>query len=165
MIFDRSPFQGRTLHDADIRVNIYGAIPNRLGAPPDDNIGLQYGPAALNSGAISVDEFPRVNEKVGGTDMDGKVVAERTHGGSDRAEEHLPERPQGFIQRGAWQRPILMSRMYTDHRGDFTIASATSWCARGCSGPTPLGQFGDLDWDACRCDRRRLDTMNAWLMR
>ena len=41
---------------------------------PTDNIGLQYGLAALDAGKISVDEFLEVNEKVGGTDIDGKVA-------------------------------------------------------------------------------------------
>ena len=65
----------------DIRVNIYGRDPKTGWARrPTDNVGLQYGLAALNSGAITVDEFLEVNEKVGGTDIDGKVVAERTEG-------------------------------------------------------------------------------------
>ena len=65
----------------DIRVNIYGRDPRTGWARrPTDNIGLQYGLAALNNGAITVDEFLEVNEKVGGTNIDGQIVAERTEG-------------------------------------------------------------------------------------
>ena len=89
----------------DIRVNIYGRDPKTGWARrPTDNIGLQYGLAALNSGAITVDEFLEVNEKVGGTDIDGKVVAERTEGDPIALKGDVRERPQGVLQRGARQR-------------------------------------------------------------
>ena len=39
---------------------------------------MQYGFKALNSGAISVDEFLQLNEKIGGLDVDGKYIAARS---------------------------------------------------------------------------------------
>ena len=65
----------------DIRGNIYGRDPKTGWARrPTDNVGIQYGLAALNSGAIGVDEFLEVNEKIGGTDIEGKVMPERAVG-------------------------------------------------------------------------------------
>jgi Tannase-like family of unknown function (DUF6351) len=45
-----------------------------------DNVGLQYGLNALNRGAITVDEFLDLNEKVGGLDVDGNFVPNRSVG-------------------------------------------------------------------------------------
>ena len=65
----------------EMRVNIYGRDPKTgFARRPIDNIGVQYGLAALNDKAISVDEFLTLNEKVGGNDIDGGFVAKRTVG-------------------------------------------------------------------------------------
>jgi hypothetical protein len=64
---------------AELRANIYGRD-SRTGFAlgTEDNVGVQYGLAALNSGAISVKEFLDLNEQVGGFDRDGNLVAQRT---------------------------------------------------------------------------------------
>ena len=45
---------------------------------PIDNVGVQYGLAALNAGAISVDMFLDLNQRIGGYDVDGNYVSART---------------------------------------------------------------------------------------
>lgn len=45
---------------------------------PWDNTGVQYGLAALLDRRISVEQFVDLNAKVGGVDLDGALVAERT---------------------------------------------------------------------------------------
>lgn len=45
-----------------------------------DNVGVQYGLAALNSGAITTTEFLDLNEKIGGMDTEGRLTATRTSG-------------------------------------------------------------------------------------
>jgi hypothetical protein len=45
---------------------------------PIDNLGVQYGLAALNSGAITVDMFLDLNKNIGGYDSDGNYVSART---------------------------------------------------------------------------------------
>jgi hypothetical protein len=45
-----------------------------------DNVGVQYGLNALNEGEITVDEFLDLNENVGGFDVDGNFVPERSVG-------------------------------------------------------------------------------------
>ena len=65
----------------EMRVNIYGRDPKTgFARKPQDNVGLQYGLAALNDGAISVDEFLDLNEKIGGNDIDGNFIAQRAVG-------------------------------------------------------------------------------------
>ena len=47
-----------------------------------DNVGVQYGLSALNSGAISLTQFLDLNENIGGFDTDANPVKSRTVGDS-----------------------------------------------------------------------------------
>lgn len=68
------------------RCDIFSAYVNVFGDDPAtgfarraiDNVGVQYGLAALNTGAITAAQFIDLNAKVGGLDVDGKVVAARS---------------------------------------------------------------------------------------
>lgn len=103
----------------DIRVNIYGRDPKTGWARrPTDNVGLQYGLAALNRGAITVDEFLDVNEKAGGTDINGALVPERTEGDPLAIKAIYESGLQASYNAALANVPILMSRSYTDNRGD-----------------------------------------------
>ena len=63
----------------DHTVNVYGRDPaTGFARRPLDNVGIQYGLKALNDGAISVEQFLDLNEKVGGFDKDATIVAQRT---------------------------------------------------------------------------------------
>ena len=70
------------------RGSFWDGIINSFGKDPKtgfarsgyDNIGVQYGLNALNQGDISVNEFLDLNEKIGGLDVDGNNVAERSKG-------------------------------------------------------------------------------------
>ncbi|WP_425503499.1 DUF6351 family protein [Jiangella mangrovi] len=65
----------------DHAVNVYGRDPaTGFARRPLDNVGVQYGLAALSSGAISADQFLDLNEHVGGFDDDANLVPERTTG-------------------------------------------------------------------------------------
>jgi len=65
----------------DAAKNIYGTNPETGAAlRPYDNTGVQYGLAALNSGAITVGQFLDLNERVGGFDQDANYVPARTVG-------------------------------------------------------------------------------------
>ena len=103
----------------DIRANVYGRDPaTGFARRPTDNVGLQYGLAALNGNAISVDEFLDVNEKIGGTDLDGKVVPERTVGDPIALKGVYESGMQASYNAALANVPILLSRAYTDSRGD-----------------------------------------------
>jgi hypothetical protein len=103
----------------EMRANIYGRDPaTGFARKTQDNVGLQYGLSGLNSGAISVDEFLDMNEKVGGNDIDGNYVAARAVG-DPLAIRALYE--SGLMNSGGGglaNVPILHSRPYTDAIGD-----------------------------------------------
>ena len=62
----------------DHAVNVYGKDPRTgFARRPLDNVGVQYGLAALNAGTISKAQFLDLNEHVGGYDSDGKRVPQR----------------------------------------------------------------------------------------
>ena len=157
----------------DMRVNIYGRNPaTGFARKPQDNVGLQYGLAALNSGAISVDEFLELNEKIGGNDIDGHFTAQRLVG-DPLAIRAVYE--SGLLDSGGGglaNVPILHSRPYTDAVGDihdrhrdFAIRARLEkangradnqviWVGP----PRERNQTGGLDLAAIS-----IDTMNKWL--
>jgi hypothetical protein len=68
-----------------VRCTLRGYHVNELGTRPDgntyqvfDNVGVQYGLKALQSGSISPEQFVDLNEKVGGLDADGNFQTQRT---------------------------------------------------------------------------------------
>jgi hypothetical protein len=62
----------------DHGVNVWGRDPKTgFARRPLDNIGIQYGLGALNAGKITVEQFLDINERIGGFDSDGNMVAER----------------------------------------------------------------------------------------
>ena len=80
------------------RATVYDAGKNMYGVDattgfalrPFDNVGVQYGLAALNSGAISTTQFLDLNEALGGFDQDANFVAGRSVGNAgamDRAQK------------------------------------------------------------------------------
>jgi hypothetical protein len=53
------------------------AIGRGFAAPPVDNVGVQYGLAALEEGEITPAQFVDLNSKIGGMDIDTNPTAER----------------------------------------------------------------------------------------
>ena len=63
----------------DHAINIWGRDPQTgFARRPLDNVGIQYGLKALNSGAITTTQFLDLNEHVGGFDADANIVPRRT---------------------------------------------------------------------------------------
>ena len=61
----------------DHNVNTFGRDENGFARRPLDNVGIQYGLAALNAGRITKAQFLDLNEKIGGLDIDANFTAER----------------------------------------------------------------------------------------
>jgi len=62
----------------DHTVNVYGRDPaTGFARRPLDNTGIQYGLKTLNDGAISVEQFLDLNERIGGFDIDANMVPQR----------------------------------------------------------------------------------------
>jgi hypothetical protein len=76
----RSPHGARpTLFDS--ARNIYGIDPKTgFARRPFDNVGVQYGLNALNSGAIGPKEFLALNKNIGGYDPDANYIQSRVEG-------------------------------------------------------------------------------------
>jgi hypothetical protein len=65
----------------DHAANVFGRDPvTHFALRPLDNVGIQYGLAALQRGTISMDQFLDLNEKVGGYDVDGNFRVARSVG-------------------------------------------------------------------------------------
>src|SRR5215469_3150498 len=65
----------------DHTANVFGRDPKTgFARRPLDNVGIQYGLAALNVGAISKQQFLDLNQNIGGYDNDGNYVTTRTAG-------------------------------------------------------------------------------------
>jgi Tannase-like family of unknown function (DUF6351) len=65
----------------DLARNIYGVDPTTgFALRPFDNVGVQYGLAALNGKAITTTQFLDLNEKIGGYDQDANYLSSRSVG-------------------------------------------------------------------------------------
>ncbi len=65
----------------DVGRNVFGIDPSTgFALRPFDNVGVQYGLAALNSGTITKGQFLGLNERIGGYDQDANYVPSRIVG-------------------------------------------------------------------------------------
>ncbi len=68
----------------DAARNVYGTDPATGAAlRPFDNVGVQYGLSALNTGVITPAQFLDLNEAIGGVDSDGNYISSRTTGDAE----------------------------------------------------------------------------------
>lgn len=81
-----------------------------------DNVGVQYGLQALNAGQITTTEFLDLNERIGGRDSDGNIIAARSNGdltGIANAYRY------GRVTLGSnLTLPIIQTRNYRDFNND-----------------------------------------------
>jgi hypothetical protein len=153
----------------DSLVNVYGRDPTTgLVRRTDDNVGIQYGLAALQGGAISLGEFLDLNEGIGGFNDNGADVDRRSV--ADPAALEAAYR-SGRINQGAGgfgSVPIIDVRDYADvglnvhqyiytyetrarmRRTRGTSANQVMWRAEGAQNVNPMQ-------DAA------LTTMGQWL--
>ncbi len=76
-----------------VRCTLQDALVNVMGVDeetgfarrPVDNTGVQYGRQAFEDGVISAEEFVRLNEQVGGFDLDGNPAPQRMDMGAELA--------------------------------------------------------------------------------
>ena len=63
----------------DVARNVYGVDPaTGFARRPYDNVGVQYGLEALNDGAMTVEQFLDLNQRIGGYDQHANYIAGRS---------------------------------------------------------------------------------------
>jgi hypothetical protein len=119
-----------------------------------DNVGVQYGLVALNTGKITTAEFLDLNEKVGGLDVDGNIVPHRST--ADPGALEAAYRTGRVVASGDdFMLPIIDVRDYRDLRADHhtkvrtfaflerlmkangTTANQVNWLTASTSPPSP----------------------------
>lgn len=101
----------------DHTVNVFGHEPQTgFARRPLDNVGIQYGLDAMNSGQITVDQFLDLNAGIGGFDRDANFVAQRTQ--ADLGATRIAYQSGRLLNGGGGLRhmPIIDYRAYTDDR-------------------------------------------------
>lgn len=106
-----------TVHD--VSANILGRDPaTGFARRPLDNVGIQYGLNALKAGTITTTQFLNVNAGVGGYDVDGNIVAQRT--AADAATLRRAYETGRFLSGGGGlaTTPIMHLRLYAEPGAD-----------------------------------------------
>lgn len=85
---------------------------------PLDNVGVQYGLTALRAGRISNAQFLDLNEKIGGYDRDGNIVAQRTVGDAEGLRHAYTLGRIGNGAGGLAAVPMLSLHPYAEPGGD-----------------------------------------------
>ena len=99
----------------DNAVNIFGINPTTgFARRALDNVGVQYGLAALNRGAISAEQFLELNEKIGGYDDDGNIVSSRMAADPEALRIAYATGRVNSGSGGLSAIPIIDIRLYTD---------------------------------------------------
>jgi len=109
---------GTRCGDADLATAVWGTTPgipagSTRARETGDNVGIQYGLKALQSGAITPEEFVTLNEKIGGFDADSNRSPARTV--ADVAALDIAYR-SGIVSSGKnlGKLPIIDSRGYDE---------------------------------------------------
>jgi hypothetical protein len=103
----------------DNMVNVFGRDPKTgFARRPFDNVGIQYGVKALNDGKISFEQFVDLNTRVGGHDIDGNVVAQRTVADPEALRIAYQTGRVNDTSRGMAMVPMIDVRPYTEGTGD-----------------------------------------------
>lgn len=99
----------------DHTVNVYGRDPlTGFARRAIDNVGVQYGLTALNTGAISAAQFLDLNERIGGYDNDGNPVSSRAVADPLALRAAYQTGRMTYGGNGLARLPILDVRSYTD---------------------------------------------------
>jgi hypothetical protein len=101
----------------DHTVNVYGTAENsRRAARPLDNVGVQYGLAALNDGLITPQQFIDLNRDIGGFDRDMNHVPQRHRADPKASKRAIESGRILFGGAGLRETPVIDYRSYTDQR-------------------------------------------------
>jgi hypothetical protein len=106
----------------DHTVNVYGLVEGTpIAQRPLDNVGVQYGLAALNAGSITAQQFIDLNRDIGGFDQDLNHVPERHRADAQASRRAIESGRILYGGAGLASTPIIDYRNYTDHAEDGDI--------------------------------------------
>jgi uncharacterized tannase-like protein DUF6351 len=107
--------QGARFTFQDNLLNVFGRDPKTgFARRPYDNVGVQYGLGAFNEGKISLEQFLDLNRRIGGFDIDGNIIAERTVADPEALRIVYQTGRLNDASRGLSTIPIIDARRYTD---------------------------------------------------
>jgi Tannase-like family of unknown function (DUF6351) len=99
----------------DNLVNVFGIDPKTgFARSPFDNVGVQYGLQALNEGKITFEQFIEVNTRIGGLDIDGRIVPQRMVGDPVALRRAYESGRINSTDGGLASIPIIDIRSYVD---------------------------------------------------
>ena len=153
----------------DNLVNVFGRDPKTgFARRPFDNVGVQYGLGAFNDWKISFEQFLDLNKRIGGHDIDGSIVAERTAADPEAVRIAHQTGRLNDASRGLSAVPIIDARPYTDqtsnvHDGIHSyITRARLIAANGHADNQVLHTYAP-GTDIQMVQRDNLDAMDQWL--
>jgi len=153
----------------DNMVNVFGRDPSTgFARRPIDNVGVQYGLKALNGGQITFEQFIDLNTRIGGFDIDGRIVSARTVADPEALRIAYQTGRVNATGQGMATVPIIDARPYTDGTGDVHdlvnshITRARLAAANGTSGNQIVHVYGPgIFMD--RVQPANLDAIQRWL--
>jgi hypothetical protein len=152
----------------DSLVNVFGRDPKTgFARRPFDNVGVQYGLVAFNAGKINFAQFLEINRMVGGHDINGNLVAERTTADPDALRLAYETGRVNDGAHGLRELPIIDMRPYTEGPGgnvhdtfDGVIAGARI-SANG--GENRISRVYEPGASVTKAQDDNLDILDAWL--
>lgn len=145
---------------------------------PFDNVGVEYGLQAFNSGVITAEQFVSLNENAGGLDPDGGHSATRSAIDAATLHTYYAKGRINTASGALTQIPIIDQRTYTDDWGDvhdfaksFAIRARLAkvngarnhviWVAGGVANAPNV--FAATSKVSTQLNDAALKTMDAWL--
>lgn len=137
-----------------------------------DNVGVQYGLDALQAGTITAAEFVDLNARVGGFDVAGNPVAQRTVADPAALEAAYATDLINSASQGLRTTPIIDQRTDLDLRGHFADIHTTEWSyvmrarlqrANGTAGNQVILETSADPATATAAAAYELDAMDWWL--
>ncbi|MGK3951635.1 DUF6351 family protein [Microbacterium sp. I2] len=155
---------------ADMVKNVYGTDASGRGLRVEpDNVGVQYGWNALQKGAITVEQFVSLNERIGGMDVDGARTAERSEASVEAIERAYETGRINMMTGGLEWTPVIEIRNYTDPTGDFheryrsAIIRERMLAAHGDAGTHVSWTGANIPANTAAMRAAALDQLEAWL--
>ncbi len=155
-------------------------IVNQLGIDPStgfpnsplDNVGVQYGLAALNSGAITPAQFATLNADIGGMNFAGVEVPQRTEASLTALRAVYADDLVNSASLGLRTTPVIDQRLDLDFAGFGNDIHTTDWsfvirarmlAANGTDGNQVIIENMPTVADITAAETYELAEMDAWL--